>query len=151
LLFSEVFMKFTGIIINCIIILLVATASNLFAESDYKTLYKRGVEQNKSGNYKEAISLYSQAIAKKSDSPQLFFVRGRAYRQNEQYEEALRDFDRAIALKPDYAEAYTQRGVLYIGKGDKAKAGADFKKACDMGYSDGCANSKKLAEMSKKR
>jgi tetratricopeptide (TPR) repeat protein len=113
-------------------------------EKQYQTLYRQGVEQNKKGNVKGAIDFYSKAIANKSDSPELYFVRGRAYRQNEQYDESLRDFDKAIALKPNYAEAYSQRGVLYIGRGDQGKARADFKKSCDLGYSDGCANLKKL-------
>lgn len=132
------------------LLLFFTTVSAAIAQKEYQTLYKKGVEQNKKGNFKEAINLYSQAIAKKSDSPELFFVRGRAYRQNDQYDEALRDFDKAIALKPAYAEAYSQRGVLFIGKGDSSRARSDFKKACELGNQDGCANLKKLGSTNKK-
>lgn len=131
-------------------LLVLSTVSMAMAEKEYLALYKKGVEQNRKGNLKAAINLYSQAIAQKPDSPELFFVRGRAYRQNEQYDEAFKDFDKAIALKPTYAEVYSQRGVLFIGKGDKAKARSDFKKACVLGYTDGCANLKRLDEMNKK-
>lgn len=129
------------------LVLVLATLAHAAPQKEYQTLYKKGVEQNRKGNFKEAITLYSRAIEKKPDSPELFFVRGRAYRQNEQYDEALRDLDRAIALKPNYAEAYSQRGVLQIGRGDTAKARSDFKKSCDLGNQDGCANLKKLDGM----
>jgi tetratricopeptide (TPR) repeat protein len=139
------------IAIQTLFILLLSTSSYAAGEKEYQTLYKQGVEQNKKGNFKEAINLYSQAIAKKPDSAELYFVRGRSFRQNEQYDDAFRDFEKAITLKPKYAEAYSQRGVLFIGKSDNEKARKDFKKACDLGYSEGCGNLKKLEEMQKKR
>jgi tetratricopeptide (TPR) repeat protein len=113
------------------------------AEKPYQTLYKQGVAANKKGDLDEAIRLYSKAIAVKTDSADLYFVRGRAYRQKDQYDAAIKDFDKAIALRPNFAEAYNHRGVTRIGKGEQDKARADFKKACELGSSDGCANLKR--------
>ena len=137
------------IIIGAVLLLFFNTSVQ--AGKEYQSIYQRGVEENKKGNFKEAINLYTKAIALKSNSPELFFVRGRAYRQNDQFDEAIKDFNKAIALKPSYAEAINQRGVLFIGKGDTTKAKNDFKKACDLGLKDGCANFEKIKSMQKNR
>lgn len=114
------------------------------AKEDHRELYRQGVEHNKRGEFDKAIAYYSKAIALRPSSPELYFVRGRAYKQNEQYDEAIKDLTKAVALKPDYAEAYNHRGVVYIGKGDMKAAEADFRKACSQGHEDACRNMKKL-------
>ena len=114
------------------------------SKEDVMKIYQQGVAANKKGDLDEAIRCYSKAISMKSDSAALFFVRGRAYRQKDQYDNSVSDLTRAIALNPRYAEAYNHRGVAYIAKGENPKAMADFKKACDLGYKDGCANVRKL-------
>jgi tetratricopeptide (TPR) repeat protein len=113
------------------------------AEKPYQTLYKQGVAANKKGDLDEAIRLYTKAIATKTDSADLYFVRGRALRQKDQYDAAIKDFDKAVALRPNFAEAYNHRGVTRVGKGEQDKAKIDFKKACELGSSDGCANLKR--------
>lgn len=128
-------------IVVCLLCLLAAgITSAATGEKNYKELYQRGVEHNKKGELDEAITLYSKAIALKSDSAALFFVRGRAYLEKQQYDNAVRDLGKAIALKPDYAEAYNIRGAAYAGNSQKQQATADFKKACTMGLSDACRN-----------
>lgn len=116
-------------------------------KGDYKELYKRGVESNKQGKIKEAIGYYTKALALKPDSPELYFVRGRAYLQNDQLKESADDLSRAVKLKSGFAEAYNQRGVTYIGLGKQQEALADFNKACGLGLQDGCRNVKKFKEL----
>ncbi|MBI1921295.1 MAG: tetratricopeptide repeat protein [Geobacter sp.] len=116
-------------------------------KGDYKELYRRGVEFNKQGKLKEAIGYYTKALALKSDSAELYFVRGRAYLQSDQMQESADDLSRAVKLKPGYAEAYNQRGVTYIGLGKQQEALVDFNKACGLGHQDGCRNAKKFKEL----
>jgi len=134
---------------SMIVVLLLCVAPVLAGQpkGDYKELYRRGVEFNKQGRLKEAIGYYTRAVALKPSSPELYFVRGRAYLQNDQMQEAADDLSRAVKLKPGYAEAYNQRGVTYIGLGKQQEALADFNKACGLGYQDGCRNAKKFKEL----
>lgn len=117
------------------------------AKEDVNKIYQQGVAANKKGDLDEAIRCFSMAISLKSDSAALYFVRGRAYKQKDLYDNAVSDLTRAIALNPSYAEAYNQRGAAYIGKGEKQKATVDFRKACELGSKDGCANIGKLKGM----
>lgn len=138
-----------GKMCGVIVVLLLCVTPVLAGQSkgDYKELYRRGVESNKQGKIKEAIGYYTRALALKPDSPELYYVRGRAYRQNDQLKEAADDLSRSVKLKPAYAEAYNQRGVTYIGLGKQQEALVDFNKACGLGYQDGCRNVKKFKEM----
>jgi len=113
-------------------------------EPEHQKFYHLGVEANKQGNLDQAIRYYSQAIALKPKTAQLYFVRGRAYKQHGDLDKAIADLTRAIELKADYPEAYNNRGVAYIGKKLEQKARADFEKACGLGSQEGCANAKKL-------
>jgi len=55
-----------------------------------------------------------------------------------QYQRAIQDYDKAIQVDPDHVKAYTNRGNAYKNLGQKAKANADFGKACflDKEYCD---------------
>lgn len=134
---------------SAIVVLMLCATPVLAGQSkgDYKELYRRGVECNKQGKLKDAIGYYTQALALKPDSPELYFVRGRAYLQNDQMQESADDLSRAVKLKPGYAEAYNQRGVTYIGLGKQREALVDFNKACSLGHQDGCRNVKKFKEL----
>jgi len=133
-------------VILCGVIILGMSVQAVATEREEVRLYNQGVAANKRGDLNEAIRCYSKAIKLRPDSSALFFVRGRAYRLNKQYDNAISDLTRAIALKPSYAEAYNHRGVAYVGKGLNQQAMADFKKACEFGCRDGCANVKIFKE-----
>lgn len=127
----------------CLCLLTFVTVAGA-AEEQYKALYRQGVELNKKGEFEKAIAAYTKAIALKPNSPEIYFVRGRAYRQIDQLDKAIADFSQAITLKPGYANAYNERGITYIGKGDKEKQWADFKKGCELKNENACANLKKF-------
>lgn len=127
--------------------LFAATAWGASGDGDYRALYRQGIESNKRGEISQAITYYSKAITLRKNSPELYFVRGRAYKQNDELDKAIADLTRAITLKKDYAEAYNHRAVAYVGKGMTREATADFRKGCSLGHKDACANLKKLQEM----
>ncbi len=60
--------------------------------------------------------------------------RGTAFRQKSDFDLAIADYNRAIRLKPLFGEAYYDRGTAFLGKGEQAKAEADFAKAKQLGY-----------------
>ena len=67
--------------------------------------------------------------------------RGLDYYDNKgQYDKAIEDYNRAIALDPNYASAYFNRGLAYEMLGNKSMAISDYRKACDLGFEDGCEN-----------
>ena len=49
-----------------------------------------------------------------------------------EYQRAIEDFDKAIQLDPDDAWAYSKRSSAYKRLGQKAKAEADYDKACRL-------------------
>jgi Flp pilus assembly protein TadD len=55
-----------------------------------------------------------------------------------QYDEAIVEEQTAIRLKPDDSSAHYALGTALDGKGDHQSALAEFRKACDLGNSDGC-------------
>ena len=60
--------------------------------------------------------------------------RGVAYLGKDQYDQAISDYSKAIEINPKYANAYNNRGYIYLVKlGNKVKACADWKKACELG------------------
>lgn len=130
--------------IIAIVAVFASIVTSFAAGETYRDLYRQGVEANKKGDLDQAVALYTKAIALKGDSPELYYVRGRALKQKDRLDDAVRDFDRAIKLKPGYADAWNLRGATYIGLGKKEKSLADFKKACDLGSPDGCLNLKKF-------
>ncbi|MBT0664549.1 tetratricopeptide repeat protein [Geobacter pelophilus] len=132
------------------LVLLFTITSNAFPlEKDYQSFYQAGIAKNKAGNFAEAIKLYSEAIRLKPDSPELFFVRGRAYKQNDQLELAYKDLSKSIELRPAYPEALNLRGVTGIGLNRLKDTKTDLKKACDLGSKDACKNLVKFKDLLK--
>ena len=58
------------------------------------------------GSYDEAVALYDQAIAEKSDDVFAFFNRGQALKKLRRLDEAADSFAQALALKPAQAALY---------------------------------------------
>lgn len=77
-----------------------------------------------SGNYKEAVVQYGQAInlCSKNLLAGIIQKRGRAYCRLKSYKLALADFTRAQGLKPRNASVYNDLATAYFGLGEKRKA-----------------------------
>jgi len=58
------------------------------------------------GAYEEAIALYDQVIAEKSDHVFALFNRGQALKKLQRFDEAVYSFAHAIALRPAFAPLY---------------------------------------------
>ncbi|MGK7938835.1 MAG: tetratricopeptide repeat protein [Crocosphaera sp.] len=86
----------------------------------------------KQGNYKRAISLLDQLIARCPDSAIDYNNRGLMYLKIGNYEQALSDFNQAIAVNPRLDRAYNNRGNCYAKQGKLDKALENYEKALDI-------------------
>jgi tetratricopeptide (TPR) repeat protein/S1-C subfamily serine protease len=95
----------------------------------------RGGAYKDLGQYQEAISDYSAALALDPGYDSIYNDRGLAYKDSNQYEKALADFNKVIALNPDADDihkAYYNRGLTYVKADKYQEALADFDKAISL-------------------
>ena len=66
-----------------------------------------------------------------------WFLKGVACQYQGMWEEGVDAFSECVKLAPERAEAYQRRGEIYDHIGDYMNASVDYKKASELGYSDG--------------
>lgn len=93
--------------------------------------------------YDRAIDDYSKAIELGPRNAQAYLGRGVALALKNLFSRAVEDLNRAIELNPKLPTAYNIRGMVYAQIGNP-RAIADFQKACDMGFEQGCGNWQRL-------
>lgn len=92
----------------------------LSKEMSYFTLLTLGLIRYESGDYRTAISLFTEALVqskltRQSINPAItYFRRGITYLSNGEIDSAIVDFSHAIALKHDYGYAHINRGIAYL-------------------------------------
>jgi tetratricopeptide (TPR) repeat protein len=62
-------------------------------------------------HYQEALNVYNQAIALKTDNAETWVNRGNALIALQQYPEAVESYDKAIAIHSNKHEAWINRGI----------------------------------------
>ena len=120
--------------IGAILLFLMMFPNAAFAnEMDAKELIKKGNEQHDAGNSEEAVAFFTKAIEADPKNDVAYYSRGYEFLLMERYDEAIFDFDQVIWLRPDINWIYAVRGQAYMGKGDTARAMADFKRSGNEG------------------
>ncbi len=66
-----------------------------------------------------------------------WFLKGVACQYQAMWDEGIDALSECVKLAPERAEAYQRRGEIYDHIGDYMNASVDFKKASELGYSDG--------------
>ena len=66
-----------------------------------------------------------------------WFLKGVACQYQAMWDEGIDAFSECVKLDAERAEAYQRRGEIYDHIGDYMNASVDFKKASELGYSDG--------------
>ncbi|MGN1064533.1 MAG: tetratricopeptide repeat protein, partial [Thermoguttaceae bacterium] len=66
-----------------------------------------------------------------------YFLKGVAAQYQGAWEDGIAAFTECVKLDPSRAEAYHHRGEIYSNIGDYMNSGLDFKKASELGYTDG--------------
>ncbi|WP_236065081.1 tetratricopeptide repeat protein [Reticulibacter mediterranei] len=83
-------------------------ALTLFEEKNY---FDRGFAYFYSGNYREALAIYEQALEDNPQDADAYFGRGWAYLRLQEYQRAVDDFEHVLELAPSYQNP----GGLYNG------------------------------------
>ncbi len=94
-----------------------------------ETYFIRGYEKAELGDYKGAITDYTQAIYLKPDDAFAYCFRGLAKYDLGRYAVAISDYNTAIQLFPDYAFFYFNRGNAKARLGQHFAAIADYDTA----------------------
>ncbi|HQO57372.1 MAG TPA: tetratricopeptide repeat protein [Candidatus Omnitrophota bacterium] len=95
-------------------------------------LFEKGVSAEKSGQYDQAIQLFSQVIEQHPDFFGGYHHRGGCYAMKREFEKALQDYQRAIDLKPEEATLYYNRGLTFSLMGKSPEALADYSRAVEL-------------------
>src|SRR5258705_6522847 len=90
-------------------------------QADAETINKEGLALLTDEKFKEAVTLFEQAIKLKPDFSEAYYHLGEAYLELAD-KKAVEAFKRAISYKPDFALAYNKLGQAYSNDRDYKNA-----------------------------
>jgi tetratricopeptide (TPR) repeat protein len=96
------------------------------------------------GDWDEAISAATSAIALDPANEVAYTNRAGAYTSKGMYLEAIKDCNRAIEINPHFGLAYNNRGYARYKIAQFDEALADYDMSCRLGDSIGCNNYERL-------
>jgi len=85
-------------------------------------LKAQGNKAFSSGNYEDAIKLFSQAIELDPTNHVLYSNRSAAYASLKDFDSALQDAEKTIECKSDWPKGYSRKGAALFGKKDLTAA-----------------------------
>lgn len=88
-----------------------------------------GVAHHQSGNFKQALSDYDEAIRRNPQDYHSHYNRGLVHQELGDIGRATADYSASIRLRPDDKDGYIQRGLIYLDTGKLDAAVADFTQA----------------------
>ena len=100
------------------------------------------------GNRRSAIVDLKKSIQIKSSFYNAYDLLGWIYTEEKRWKEGIKYLNISISLRPDNGWAYYTRGRCYYYLGIHKMAMEDVKKACELGYKDGCKVYKRLRKNS---
>ncbi|KJU83981.1 TPR domain protein [Candidatus Magnetobacterium bavaricum] len=133
--------KFMYLRIVCTLILLIVTLSGytwegkthgVYAE-DAVTLYNRGLDWHKKGDYDMAIADFTKVIEITPRHAEAYTARGTAWRKKKDFDRAIADYNKSVDINPRYSLAYYGLWLAWNKKGDPDKAIAALKKGARIG------------------
>jgi len=111
------------------------TAQNKWSNLDIDTLLLSALDAHNGSDFENAISIYSEILARKPESAISAVVykhRGMAYFAQSKYVSALADFTSCLVLDPECYKALYYRGVVKSIQEELRQAIDDFSKALEI-------------------
>ena len=88
-------------------------------------------------SFQKAIEDCDKAIALDANYADAYYLKGVVAQYQGAWEQGIDAFTQCVKIAPDRADAYHRRGEIYDHIGDYMNSSVDFKKAGELGYSDG--------------
>ena len=86
----------------------------------------------RTGVWKNDLTLFSDVIDKHPTVALAYNNRGSFFWDEKKYDEALIDYNKAIELRPMYTEAFNNRGAVFLDKKRYQEAISDFNKVIEL-------------------
>jgi tetratricopeptide (TPR) repeat protein len=127
--------------IGLLVFAFVASSLSLSAQTTEINYLEIGLNQNKSGNYADALRNFSLEIEKTAANPNpiAYYNRGFAKYNLKDFQGAILDFNKAIELKPMYFEAFIARGQSHSKQDKHPLAIQDYNEAIRLNPLEGTA------------
>jgi hypothetical protein len=105
-----------------------------------EALYWRGWAAVRDADTKKAIDDLKLAIVLDRTFPYSYAELARAEAQSGRLVDAITTLDKLVAVAPDWNQgaAFAARGELYARRGDRERANADLRRACQNGNAQAC-------------
>ena len=105
----------------------------------------RGLAYTNLGEYENAIRDLDEAIRLDPNYYLAYYTRGTLYSSKlKDHARGVQDLGKCIELKSQFPLAYQNRGVAYKAMGNRERACQDWRRACELGLSQGCASVEEL-------
>ncbi|WP_165783184.1 tetratricopeptide repeat protein [Leptospira barantonii] len=128
-----------------------------FSEESYKfhiynTYMKKGMENNKAGQYAEAIQNFDKVISLQPENEFPYYNRGNSYNALKIFDRAIESYTKAISIDPNFTLAYMNRALVYRAVQKYDQALVDINKAVELdpGFHDGYYNKGLILESLKR-
>lgn len=95
-----------------------------------------GLDNIQTGEYLNAITLFSKYLDHNPDGKEAYFGRGYSFAEIEEFDNAIADYTRALTLDSANSTILSQRGLAYCKKGKYDLAIIDFSKAIEINPND---------------
>jgi tetratricopeptide (TPR) repeat protein len=104
--------------------------------------FHEGNVLNSLKRFDEALLIYENAIALKSDYAEAYCNRGVVLNELKRFDEAVLNYGQAISLKPNYVEAYSNQANSFISlkQFDKALVSCDYAIALNPDFAEAYCN-----------
>ena len=103
-----------------------------------EAFFWRGRTFMKTQEFEKAIADFKRAVEIRPDYREAYDNLGWLFARNRDWDDAILYLTKSIELDPKRGWAYHNRGRSYFKNGNLEKALNDAKKACELGYNEGC-------------
>ena len=124
-----------------------AAAATQIAQGHYSLAKAAATNQNEEAGiaeaekadqyFKLAIEDCDRIVAIDQNFADAYFLKGTIAQYQGAWEDGIEAFTQCVKLDPENAEAYHRRGEIYDHTGDYMNSSVDFKKASELGFSEG--------------